>query len=57
MGHCMSYTKTYEVETAMTESTLAWAKRKKILPLLVMGHETVLTFFWADNFDHEVETQ
>ena len=57
MGHCMSYTKTYEVETAMTESTFVWAKRKKILPLLVMGHETVLTFFWADNFDYEVETQ
>ena len=22
-----------------------------------MGHETLLTFFWADNFDHKVETQ
>ena len=22
-----------------------------------MGHETLLTFFWADIFDHKVETQ
>ena len=57
MGHCMSYTKTGEVETAMAESTLARAKRPSILPLLPMGHETVLTHFWADNFDHKVEKQ
>ena len=53
----MSYTKTYEVETAMAESTLPRLKRSNILPLLLMGHETLLTFFWADNFDHKVETQ
>ena len=57
MGHCVSYTKTCEVETAMAESTLARAKRSNILPLLPMDHETVLTYFWADNFDHKVETQ
>ena len=55
MGNCMSYTKTCEVETAMAESTLA--KRSNILPLLPIGHETVLTYFWADNFDYKVETQ
>ena len=22
-----------------------------------MDHQTVLTYFWADNFDHNVETQ
>ena len=53
----MSYTKTYEVETAMAESTLPRRKRSNILPLLLMGHETLLIFFWADNFDHKVETQ
>ena len=53
----MSYTNTCEVETAMVESTLARAKRSNILPLLLIGHETLLTFFWADNFDHKVETQ
>ena len=53
----MSSTKTGEVETAMAESTLARAKRPSILPLLPMGHETVLTHFWADNFDHKVEKQ
>ena len=37
MGHCMSYTKTSEVETAMAEGTLARAKRPSILPLLPMA--------------------
>ena len=57
MGHCMSYTKTYEVETAMAESTRPRPKWSNSLPLLLMGHETLLIFFWADNFDHKVETQ
>ena len=29
----------------------------KHLPLLAMGHGTVLTYFWADNFDHNIEAQ
>ena len=53
----MSYIKTCEVETAMAESTLVRAKRSNILPLLPMGHETVLTYFSADNFDHKVKKQ
>ena len=57
MGHCMSYIKTGEVKTAMAESTLVRAKRSNILPLLPMGHETVLTYFSADNFDHKVKKQ
>ena len=52
----MSYTKICEVETAITQSTLAGAKRSNILPLLPMGREAVLTYFWADNFDYNVET-
>ena len=53
----MFYTKTCEVETAMAESILARAKRSNILRLLPMGHETVLTYFSADNLDHKVEKQ
>ena len=41
----------------MAESTLVRAKRSNILPLLPMGHETVLTYFSADNFDHKVKKQ
>ena len=41
----------------MAESTLAQAKQSNILPPLSMGHGTVLTHFWADNFDHKIETQ
>ena len=51
----MSYTKTCKVDTAMAESTFARTKRSNILPLLPMGHETVLTYFWPDNFYHKVE--
>ena len=57
MGHCMSYNKTCEIETAMAESPLARTKQSNILPLLPIGQETVLTYFWADKFDQEVESQ
>ena len=61
MVHCVSYTKTCEVETAMAESTLAQAKRSfhlpNILPLLPMGHKVASTYFRADKLDHKVETQ
>ena len=53
----MSYTKTCEVETAMSERTLARENRPNILPLFPMGHETVLTYFWTNNFAHKVETE
>ena len=57
MGHCMSCSNTCEIETAMAESTLARIKQSNILPLLPIGQETVLTYFWADNFDQKVESQ
>ena len=57
MEHCLSHTKICEVDTAMAESTLARAKRSNILQLLPMGHETVSTYFWADNFDNKEEKQ
>ena len=41
----------------MAESTLAQAKQSNISPPLPMGHRTVFTHFWADNFDHKIETQ
>ena len=57
MGHCMSYNKTWEIETAMAESTLVQTKQSNILPLLPIGQEIILTYCWADNFDQKVESQ
>ena len=41
MGHCMSYAKTCDVESAMTENILARAKLSNISPLLPIVHEAV----------------
>ena len=41
----------------MAESTLVQTKQSNILPLLPIGQEIILTYFWADNFDQKVESQ
>ena len=55
MGHCLSYNKTCEIETAMAESTIICSREKNSLPVLPARDETVLTYFWVDNFDMKVE--
>ena len=57
MGHCLHYNKTCEIETALAESTIVRSKEKNILPILPIGDETVLTYFWVDNFYVNVESQ
>ena len=53
LGHCLNYNKSCEIETAIVESTSIHAKEKNILPILTVGDEIILTFFWTDNFDVE----
>ena len=57
LGHCMSYDKTCEIETAIAETTMVRAHQGNILPVVPVGDETVLTYFWVDNFDVDVECQ
>ena len=57
LGHCLNYNKTCEIETAIAKSTSIRAKEKNILPILPVGDEIILTFFWADNFDVNIESQ
>ena len=57
LGHCMSYDKTCEIETAITETTMVRAHQGNILPVVPVQNETVLTFFWVDNFDVDMECQ
>lgn len=55
MGHCISYDKTCEIETALAECTISRSKQTNILPILPSSSEIVLTYFWVDNFDLNVE--
>ena len=45
--HCLNYNKTCEIETAIAKSTFIRAKEKNILPILPVGDEIILTFFWT----------
>ncbi|MEM7299099.1 MAG: hypothetical protein AAF391_12640, partial [Bacteroidota bacterium] len=56
MGHCLHYNKTCEIETAIAQSSTILANEKSILPILPVGDETILTFFWVDNFDKNIES-
>ena len=55
MGHCISYKKTCEIETALTEIAIHQSNGMNILPLLPRENETILTYFWVDNFDVKVQ--
>ena len=57
LGHCISYDKTCEIETALAEASLVRSKQTNILPIIPIGEETVITYFWVDNFDICVESQ
>ena len=55
LGHCISYEKTCEIETALAEIAIHQSNGMNILPLLPTENETILTYFWVDNFDVKVE--
>lgn len=57
LGHCMSYDKTCEIETSIAETTMVRAHQGNILPVVSVQNETVLTYFWVDNFDINMECQ
>ena len=57
LGHCLNYNKTCVIETAIAESTSMRAKENNILPILPVRDEIILTFFWTDNFDVNIESQ
>ena len=57
LGHCINYDKTCEIETAMAEATIARSSNINILPVVPVEDEVVLTYFWVDNFDANVESQ
>ena len=58
LGHCMDYNFVCEIETAQAETAQMLATESGSLPLKPASRtETVLTYFWVDNFDMNLETQ
>ena len=58
LGHSINYKFVCEIETALAEAAQVLANENGALPVKFSSdNETVLTFFWADNFDMKVETQ
>ena len=58
LGHCLSYDKTLEIETAQALKAQVLANNSSALPVKPTSlSDTVLTYFWVDNFDMNVETQ
>ena len=57
LGHCVNYNKVCEIETAQAEVAQAVALNECTLLIRPSNSEdVVLTHFWADNFDMDVET-
>ncbi|KAG1711251.1 hypothetical protein GQR58_002553 [Nymphon striatum] len=54
-GHCMAYDLCCEIETSLSEASVAKSKETSLLPIVPEGSQTVLTVFWVDNFDVIVE--
>ena len=58
LGHCVDYNFVCEIETAQAETAQMLATASGALHLKPASRtETVLTYFWADNFDMNLETQ
>lgn len=58
LGHSISYGKTCEIELAQAQKAQELAKLSSMLPLKpITALDYVLTVFWADNFDMNVEAQ
>lgn len=58
LGHCIDYNLICEIETAQAKKSQLMATASQTLPLSPSGrNESVLTYFWVDNFDVNIETQ
>ena len=58
LGHCVDYNLVCEIETAQAETAQMLATESGAFPPKPASRtETVLTYFWVDNFDMNPETQ
>lgn len=54
-GHCITYPKVCEIETALAELSIHQSEGLNVLQLLPKGEEVIPTFFWVDNFDIKID--
>ena len=58
LSHCIDYSLVCEIETAQAEAAECIAKSSGALPIKpISSSDCVLTYFWVDNFDMNLETQ
>ena len=58
LGHCINYNTTCEIETSQAMRAQQLAEKSSILPITPNSDkDIVLTYFWANNFDHIVDNQ
>ena len=58
LGHCISYTRTCEIETALAQKAQLLATQTSALPLKPStSRDSVLTFLGVDNFDLNIDRQ
>ena len=56
LGHSISYSQVCEIETSLAELALHKTENEfELSPILFESDETVLTYFWVDNFNVKVE--
>ena len=56
--HCINFNTTCKIETAQAMRAQQLAEKRSILPIIQNSDkDIVLTYFWADNFDHIVDNQ
>ena len=57
LGHSVSYTSVCDIETAQAQKAQLLAIESQSLPLKpATSNDTILTYFWVDNFDLNTET-
>ena len=58
LGHCLTYSLTCEIETALAEKVQQLSLKDSLLPIQLADTDSyVLTVFWVDNLDVKVERQ
>ena len=56
LGHCMDYNAVCSIETAEARSAQELSKEGGCLPIKPVNDDTVITVFWADNFNMHRDT-
>ena len=56
LGHSLDYNLVRKIETAEARQAQEMSSQGEYLPVRPVGEQTVLTYFWADNFNMHHDT-